>query len=326
MSQIFWDTISQSSFKLCPDKFIGIKFRGIAGETINMETMMPVQKISHRRRPMNRTTVPQKNHVSFNMLKQMAHKRDNFSFAYIPIAIEADIEPKTPSFRRYTNPRHGRDFSPTTCRWKNGGFASRRPAMDDGRDKKKAAFIHENQMGSKLFCLFLYAAKRFVSNTGCPVLVSLWPFWSVSDSSSPSHPSDTKGSRCSSEHRNACVSKRRFVSVSRLRLDNLLPVDLVPKHEEAFVSDACLTGMGGPASVSAAARPSRSFDRLDASARQNLKKRASTAATARKDWPSLRSAMAQSLRFSSTFGLPWGLIPHSIAYSKKGIHYLVNSQ
>lgn len=252
MNESVRDAVSQRLLKLCPDKLIGVKLRGITWETVSLETRMRLKKPLNQRCLMDRTSVPEKDDSASEVFKQMAQESDFLLGADISVTMKADVKSKSFSLGRNADSRDSRDFRPMSCRNKNRGLASGRPSSNDCGNKEESALVKEDQMGSKPIGLFLYAARHGVSSIESRLPVFPWLSWLVSGSSSPTLASDTRGWSWNSGYERAFGLRRQSVGASIPALNNRPPEGLWIESELNSVSLRGLTLEGDLVCVSTA--------------------------------------------------------------------------
>ena len=272
MSEVCWDTVSQCSFKLCPDEFIGIELWGIAWKGMGMESGMAVQELPDEICPVDPTTVPQQNHAAPDVAQKVAQELEHLRGADVFTTVEADVESDPLSLWGYCDRRDGRDLGPAAGGGEVRRVASGSPRSGDGREQKKSRLIQEDQMGSKPCGLFLYAATRGASNNGWLPRFAPGPFFLASGSSNPVRPSASSNWRWSSVSQNALRSPPRSVLESTDPWGNQSPEAPLPKDRRAF-SFALGTTMPGVRESAWEEVPRVPFScRPDASALRNLKR------------------------------------------------------
>lgn len=230
MPQVFGNAVGDVSFEAVPDKFIGVKLRRIAGEVKGLDSSKSSKESFDDLGSVERTPVPKKDNPSLEVPKEMPEELDNLSSPDVLVGMEAGVKSEALLFGRDADSGNGRDFSPATCNGKFRSSALRRPRFPEVGNQRESAFVEENQAGPKPSGLFLYGARRVVSNTGFPPPVFLWLAWSAPDSSSPNRPSDTKDSKDNNRLGISCERLGRYALGSRRPSNNRLPGALSPKY------------------------------------------------------------------------------------------------
>ena len=266
MGQVVWNAVGQSSFKLGPDKFIRVKLWGISREGMGMDPAMAAQEAPNGRGSMNRTFVPQHHQRTPKVTQQVPKEMHYLIRSDVFMGMEAKVERHPLSLGRDPQGRDGRDFGPAARRGQDRGVALRCPSAGEGRDKQKSALIQEDQAGSKPFGLFLYGARRSVSNTEWRLRLVPGPFSRASDSSSPRPPSASKGWRWSSGCQSAGGLPRRFALASTDRWDSQRPKGRKPGWVSAFSFAAGSARKGVQGDAGAVILPVPVCGRLGASA------------------------------------------------------------
>lgn len=230
MPKIFGDAICNASLEMVPDKFVGVKLRRVSREVKGLDSRIASQDLPNKFGPVERAFVPEKEEFAGKVTSKVLNKLCDLRGSNIFVGVEAGVESETFSFGRDGDGRDGRDFSPASCDGKPRSSALRRPRFLEIRDKRESALVEEDQAGPKPSGLFLYGARRVVSNTGFLFPVFPWLSWSAPDNSSPGRPSDTKGLKGNTSPETSCARLSRFASMSKRLSENRLPGGLLPRY------------------------------------------------------------------------------------------------
>ena len=87
-------TIGEGVLCLAPDELIRIEFWSIGGETMNMKSLMPVNKILDTDAPVNRAAVPEENHRATQMSQKVAQESDDLHTGDVA-RVEAEVQSET---------------------------------------------------------------------------------------------------------------------------------------------------------------------------------------------------------------------------------------
>ena len=238
--KVFRDAVCQSSFEICPDKFIGVKLRRVSREVKGMDSRIFTKEPMDELCPVKRTSVPEENNGALEVSTKMPEELSDLSSPDVPVDIETRVESKPFSFWRNRDSGDSRYLCPASSNDNSRSFPFDRPGSLDIGNKRESALIQESQAGSKPSGLFLYEARRDVSSSGLPLPDVLWLSSEVSDSSSPDCSSDSIDSRCNSALGNFSGLSGRYVSKSKDLSNNRLPWALSLRRSPGF-SSACPT-------------------------------------------------------------------------------------
>ena len=238
--KVFRDAVCQSSFEICPDKFIWVKLRRVSRKVKGMDSRIFLKKSMDELCPVERTSIPEENDGAFEVSTKMPEELSDLSSPDVSVNIETRVESKPFSFWRDRDSRDSRYLCPASGNNEGRGFPFDRPGSLDIGNKRESTLIKEGQAGSKPDGLFLYGARRDVSSSGLPLPDVLWLSSEVSDSSSPDCSSDSRDSRYSSVLGNFSGLSGRYVSKSKVLLNNRLPWALSLRCAPEF-SSACPT-------------------------------------------------------------------------------------
>lgn len=246
MLKAFGNAVGQSSFEICPDKFIGVKLRRISREVNGLDSRTASKELLGELGSVERASVPEKDDRAFEVATKVSEELPDLSGPNVLPGIKARVESKAFSFGRDRNGGDGRDFSPPSGDNEGWSFSFNRPGSLEIGDERESALIQEDQAGSKPNGLFLYAAKRDASSSGWLPPGALWPSSVASDSSNPNGPSDSQGLRCNTVLGISCVRLGQFASRSKDPSSNRLPRALSPRRVPSFSSAVSREAEAGP--------------------------------------------------------------------------------
>jgi len=273
MLKVSGNAVCQSSFEVCPDKFIGVKLRRISGKVKGLDLRIASKESFDDLGPVERASVPEKNDLAFEVATKVPEELPDLSGSNVFVGIKARVESKTFSLGRDRDGGDSRDFSPASGDPDGWSFSFKRPGFLEIGNKRESAFIQEDQAGSKPIGLFLYEAKRAVSSNESLLPGALWPSSAASGNSSPSRPSDSKDLRCNSALGNFSERLGRSASRSKDPSSNRPPRVLSPRCAPRF-SFACPTKVGVvPYAVWTLNPPVHSSGKLGANVLRNLEMR-----------------------------------------------------
>jgi hypothetical protein len=91
---VFGDSVGQGAFHVVPDKFIGVEFRSIGREKMNMESRMLPKEVCDTLCSVRESTVPKKNHVPSEMAKQVPQELDDLRCANVLVRVKSTVQPQ----------------------------------------------------------------------------------------------------------------------------------------------------------------------------------------------------------------------------------------
>ena len=273
MLKVSGNAVGQISFEVGPDKFIGIKLRGISREVKGLDSRIASKESFDELGSVERASVPEKDERTFEVTAKVSEELPDLFSPDVLVGVKTSVESKAFSLGRDRDGGDGRDFSPASGDHERWCFAFNRPGSLEIGNERESALIQEYQAGSKPIGLFLYAAKRDTSNNEWLVRDVLWPFSAASGNSSPSRPSDSKDLRCSSGLENSSERLDRYASRSKDPSNSQLPMGLSPKYAPRFFSARLREAEAGPDAAWDLIPPALSSGRLDANALRSLEMR-----------------------------------------------------
>ena len=104
MPKVFGDTVCQRSLEVCPDEFIGVKFRGISRKVDGLDSRASSKEFLDELGPMDRASIPEKDDGSSKAPHQMLEELFNLFSPDVP-GVKACVESKAASFGRDRNSR-----------------------------------------------------------------------------------------------------------------------------------------------------------------------------------------------------------------------------
>ncbi len=269
MLEISGDTVGEATLEVCPNEFVGIKLRRIAGKMKGLKSNMSFKEFANELGTVERASVPKKEDCPPKMPTKVPEKLLDLSGSDVFVGMESSIESQSVSLGRDSDGRNGRDFCPASGNGNSRSFSFSSPSFLNVGDERKPALIQEYQVGSKPTGLFLYEAKRDTSNNEWLAPCVPWLSSVVFGSSTPENPSDSISSRYRVEPGISCARSDLCVSKSKDPLKNLLPGDLPPVFSSGFSSASLKETVLVPNAVSLSSRPRPSCDRPVASVLRN---------------------------------------------------------
>ena len=107
MPKVSGNTVTQRSLEVCPNKFVGIKFRGISREVNGLDSRISSKELLDELGPMDRASIPEKDDGSSKASRQMFEELFNL-FGPDVLGVKACVESKSISSGRDRNSRDSR--------------------------------------------------------------------------------------------------------------------------------------------------------------------------------------------------------------------------
>jgi len=184
LGRAVWTSIRQFPFRLRPNVFRGIQFRGISREPFLLNPPSMGQRGLHRFPSMDQAPIPQQNNRTTQMTEQPSKKSNDF--------IRLDVLGMNPEKQSASAPfwgegqrRNHRHAIPPIKMFKDGCLAAGSPRPNDMRKQEKAAFIQKDQMGPTSQSFFLRSASGLFSSLRWPLRPVPAPDVPASGSSTP---------------------------------------------------------------------------------------------------------------------------------------------
>lgn len=269
MIRVSRDTVSQSPFQLCPDEFVRVQLRRVAGKSLYMQPPVVAQKLPDRKTSMDGAAVPQQGHGSFQMSQQVLQKTDDLITPNVFVRVQLHVKGQASLPGRYADSRNSRHLGPAPRCGQSRRLAPWCPRLPDARDQQEAAFVEEDQMGAPPFSLFLYAATGISSNAGSPPRFVPAPASPVFGNSTRARPLRAIGSPKCRKHQTCGSPAHPHASGSTDRWSSRRPKGLSPVAFRAVVSALATTGRVGQESDDFRALGHLVFDGSGTSARPN---------------------------------------------------------
>lgn len=155
--------VGQGGIGLVPDMLRRVKFRRIGREPFHTHPATALKEVPHGHPRVDCPAVPKEHDWPTKMLKKMSQKRDDIQAGEI-MGTHSDIEGHSLPVRRgdqRTECRNPVLPIKVSDQWR---LPSDSPCPLEVRDEQKSTFVEEDQIGSDLFCVFLYVAICNVSS------------------------------------------------------------------------------------------------------------------------------------------------------------------
>ncbi len=113
--------------------------------------------------------VPHDEDRSIQTLEQQAQESDDIRGADVPVTKESGVKRNSPPIGLDADRRDRGNLGPPASAAQDRSLSAGSPGPCDGRNQQETALVNEDEMGSRLFGVFLYAAKRAASNAQWPL-------------------------------------------------------------------------------------------------------------------------------------------------------------
>lgn len=265
------NAVGQFPLKVCPDKLIWVEFRRISGEVKGVDARMTSKESLDDSCLVYGASVPEKDNGAFEAAAKALEELADLFGPNVP-SVKACVESKPFSLGGDCDGGDSRKLSPSPGDNQGWSPSPDRPSPLDVGNKRESALIQEDQTGPELDSLFLYAAKRAVSNNESLPLCAAWPSSAASDNSSPERPSDSIDCQYSNAPGNASERSGRYASKSKGRSSNRLPKALSLRRAPRLAFGCPIETKVGPYWVLASVHHGLSSGRFGANAPRSLKK------------------------------------------------------
>jgi hypothetical protein len=253
--------------------------------------------------PMDGGSIPQQDHGPPEMFEQFFKERPNIQTGEIPCP-ELQIKSQPSSFRGYRQRTDRGNPILFVQVVEDRSFPFWSPGTTNVWNEQEARLINEDQMGSKSFGVFLYAATGKPSNGQSLYRSFVTPGARVSDNSIPSPEAtathDSRDTGCES----ACGQFGRSASRSKGRSDNLRQEDPPKAVPLIFLSRFQTAWEDVPEWPSNEGPPTRPLGSLDTIGKRSFLMPPPNALLP-KEWPCLLSATRW--RVDGAFPIPLGI-------------------
>jgi hypothetical protein len=182
------------------------------------------KKLFHFFSPMDGGSIPQQDHRLPEMFKQFFKKRTNIQTREI-VCPKPQVKGQPLSLRRYRQSTDRRNPVLFVEVIEDRGFPFWGPGTPNVWNEQESRLINEDQMGSKSFGVFLYAAIGKPSNAQSLCRLFVKPGAPVSDSSNPSPEVNATYDWGDNGYESVCERFVRSASKSKDRSDILPPED-----------------------------------------------------------------------------------------------------
>jgi hypothetical protein len=154
-------SVGQVALALRPNVFVRIELRGIRREAVHVKVPATVGEVLlHQPPAMYRTTVPQQNDWSMEVVLQVAQKVDDLDARDVR-SVKTNIQAQPAANGRNSEGGDCGDAISAVTVVQPRRFASRRPRSSNRWDEEKAAFVYKCEIGAQPTCFFLICGHCF---------------------------------------------------------------------------------------------------------------------------------------------------------------------
>lgn len=156
--------VGQRVLRLLPDALIGIELRRIARESVEVEPGMADLQRTKGFAAVDRTVVPDHDHVTAEVPKQFPQERADLRLANV-VREELEVQPESSAARTHGEARDDGDPVAPLAMAKQRRVASGRPGAAHARDQEEPRFVDEDEVGAQPSGFFLICGQvlRFQS-------------------------------------------------------------------------------------------------------------------------------------------------------------------
>lgn len=140
--------VGETLFRLPPDLLVRIELRGIGRKGFETKPGNPATEIVHGREAMELQSVPQHDHRTAQVAKEVGEEGENFDQADV-VMVPLVVEPEALAEGADRDPRDDRDAIVALPMPEQRRLATRRPGPQHGRREHEARFVYEDEVGSQ---------------------------------------------------------------------------------------------------------------------------------------------------------------------------------
>jgi len=140
--------VGQPGLEMIPHAFVGVQFRGVGRERLQVQPRGAAEEFLHGLAPMNPPIVQQHHKVARNLAQQLPEKGRYFAALDI-VLIEVTVQRAMAALRADGDPRDGRDAVVRIPVPHDRRLAHRTPGLPDRGDQEEARFVGEDEMGAQ---------------------------------------------------------------------------------------------------------------------------------------------------------------------------------
>lgn len=147
-------TVGERALRELPDAFVGIEFRGVAGESIEVKAGEASLQCSDGFAAVDRAVVPDHDHGAAQMAEEISKEPTDFGVADV-LWREQEVQPVASSARTHRDTGDDGDAIAPLPMAKHRRATARRPGAADGRNQEEARLVDEDEVGAQPRGFFL---------------------------------------------------------------------------------------------------------------------------------------------------------------------------
>lgn len=148
ISTVCGSTVGELAFRMLPDAFIWIEFRGIGGKAFEAEAGESFAEFLDRSSLMGGAVVPEDDDSPTKVPEKMAYEVTDFSVLDV-LEVKGEVQPQVSATWTHGDRRDRGDLVPL-CEMANGRrFAHGGPRLPYDRDQEEAGLVRENEVGAQ---------------------------------------------------------------------------------------------------------------------------------------------------------------------------------
>lgn len=180
----FMNAVGQISLSMSPCLFHRIQLGCIAWESIDMQALLPRQKLLNLLAPMDLSAIPNDEHIASQVTQQLAQESNDLQACDV-VGMKSRIKPKPTTTGRDGQDANDRYFVAPIAVSQNRRLTHWSPCPTDVWNQQEPALVEKSQMGPKSLGLFLYGAKPASSTAEFSPRPVVTPVFQASDNSIP---------------------------------------------------------------------------------------------------------------------------------------------
>jgi len=153
--------IGESPFEMGPDQFIGVEFRRVAREPLEVQPGTARLQCLHLGPLVNAAAVQQDDHMATEMAQQRAEKDGDLDRADVLVGMQVQIQADPAALGADGDGRDRRDLIALISVPDDRGLPSGRPRPPNVGDQQESAFVEERQVGLQARGVFFTAVQRY---------------------------------------------------------------------------------------------------------------------------------------------------------------------
>jgi hypothetical protein len=146
--EVVGSPIRQRLLRELPHAFVGIEFRGVTGEGVEVESGEVTTQAPNRLALVDRTPIPKQYHRAAEMAEQMPDEVADLGMLDV-LRVEAVVQPETTAERAYGDSRDDGDPVSPLAVVQERRLSARGPRLADARDQEEARLVGEDEVGTQ---------------------------------------------------------------------------------------------------------------------------------------------------------------------------------